>query len=93
MRFPRITPTATLLGLLVMLMVRSILYNRESLIFCERALYGELSTLQKETTLKGPIKFNEVCPEIRQRVETNTQKWLEVILALLVQWSHPPAQP
>jgi hypothetical protein len=90
--FPRITPTTVLLGLLVVLMMSSVLYNRESLLFCERALYGELSTLQKEKTLQGPIKFNEVCPEIRQRVETNLNKWLEVILALLVQW-HPPSQP
>lgn len=93
MKLPRITPTTTLLGLLVMLMLSSVLYNRESLLFCERALYGEMEALRKETNLKAPVKFNEVCPEIRQRVETNNQKWLEVILALLVQWSHPPSQP
>jgi hypothetical protein len=86
MRFPRIGPTGILLGLLAVLMLSSVLYNRESLLFCEKALYGELDILRKETSLKGPIKFTEVCPEMRQRQETNLAKWLEVILALLVQW-------
>jgi hypothetical protein len=95
MRFPRITPTTTLLGLLVMLMLSSILYNRESLLFCERALVTETEMLREETDLKGPVKFNEVCPEIRQRVEANTNRLLDILLALAVQFNppHPPAQP
>jgi hypothetical protein len=84
MRFPRITPTTVLLGMLVALMLSTILYNRESLMFCEQALSGEVKTLEKETELKAPVKFNDVCPEIRQRVETSTNKMLEIILALLV---------
>jgi hypothetical protein len=94
MRFPRITPTTVLLGLLAVLMFSSMISNYESLTFCEKALYNELSTLQKETNLKGPVKFTEVCPEVRQRQETNLAKWLEVILALMVQFApHPPGNP
>jgi hypothetical protein len=92
MRFPRITPTTTLLGLLAVLMVSSVLYNRESLLFCERALYEESKMLEREAVVKAPLKFTEVCPEVRQRAETNLQKWLEVLLALMVQF-HPPAPP
>lgn len=91
MQFPRISQTNVLLGLLAMLLVGSILNNRESLLFCEKALYGEMETLRKETTVKGAIKFTDVCPEVRQRQENNLNKWLEVILALLVQF-HPPAE-
>jgi hypothetical protein len=92
MKLPRITPTTIMLGLLVILMLSSVLYNRESLLFCERALYGETEVLRKETNLKAPVKFNEVCPELRQKVEANTNKWLEVLLALMVQFApHPPS--
>ena len=88
---PRLTPVGVLMGLLVLLMVSSVFYTRESLLFCEKALYGELSTLAKEGTLKAPIRFPEVCPDVRQRAETLTNKWLEVILALMVQWGpHNP---
>lgn len=66
--------------------------NRESLLFCEKALYGEMETLRKEGTVKEALKFTDVCPEVRQRQENNLNKWLEVILALLVQF-HPPAKP
>jgi hypothetical protein len=53
--------------------------------------YIKVPYYDQEKTLQGPIKFNEVCPEVRQRVETNTNKWLEVILAMLVQFApHPP---
>jgi len=84
MQLPRISTHTVLLGLLGLVMVSSALYNRESLLFCEKALYGEVETLKKETTLKVPIKFTDVCPEVRQRVETNTNKLLELLLALLV---------
>jgi len=84
MRLPRITPAASLMALLALLMLSTVLYNRESLQFCERALYAETEALRKDTNLKAPVKFNEVCPEIRQRVETSTNKMLEIILALLV---------
>jgi len=84
MQLPRISTHTVLLGLLGLVMVSSALYNRESLLFCEKALYGEVETLKKETTLKVPIKFTDVCPEVRQRVENNTNKLLELLLALLV---------
>ena len=84
MRFPRITSAGSLMALLALLMVSTVLYNRESLLFCERALYAETEALRKDTNLKEPVKFNDVCPEIRQRVETSTNKMLEIILALLV---------
>jgi hypothetical protein len=93
MPLPRITTTTALLGLLGVLMLASVLYTKESLLFCEKALYGELSTLQKETNLKAPVKFTDVCPEVRQRAETNLNKWLEVLLALMVQWHPPPPNP
>lgn len=91
MQFPRISQTSLLLGLLAMLLLGSVLNNRESLLFCEKALYGEMETLRKETTVKDTIKFTDVCPEVRQRQENNLNKWLEVILALLVQF-HPTAE-
>jgi len=91
MRLPGISQTNVLLGLLAVLLIGSVLNNRESLLFCEKALYGEMETLRKEGTVKAPVKFTDVCPEVRQRVETNNQKWLEVILAMLVQFApHPP---
>lgn len=92
MNFPRITPTTTLLGLLVGLMVSSVIYTHESLRFCERALFGEVETMRKEGTVKAPVKFTEVCPEVRQRAENNLNRWLEVILALLAS-PHQPKEP
>jgi len=92
MPLPRITPTTVLLGLLVVLMLSSVLYTRESLLFCEKALYGEMETLRKEGTVKETIRFTDVCPEVRQRAENNLNRWLEVILALLAS-PHPPARP
>jgi len=89
MRFPSIMPSAVLLGLLVVLMASSVLYNRESLLFCEKALYGEMETLRKEGTVKEAIKFTDVCPEVRQRAESNLNRWLEVILALLASPQSP----
>jgi len=92
MRFPRITPTAVLMGMLMVVMVSSVAYNRESLLFCERALVSETDIIRKETEMKGPVKFNDVCPEIRQRVEANTNRLLDILLALAVQFNppHPP---
>jgi hypothetical protein len=90
MKLPRITPTTTLLGLLVVLMLSSVFYTRESLLFCEKALYGEMETLRKEGTVKAPVKFTEVCPEVRQRAETNLNRWLEVLLALMATPHLPP---
>jgi hypothetical protein len=92
MRLPGISQTNVLLGLLAVLLIGSVLNNRESLLFCEKALYGEMETLRKEGTVKEALKFTDVCPEVRQRQENNLNKWLEVILALLVQF-HPPASP
>jgi hypothetical protein len=76
-----------------MLMISSVLYTRESLLFCEKALYGEMNTIAKEGTADKPLRFTDVCPEVRQRAETNLNKWLEVILALLVQFHPPTSQP
>jgi hypothetical protein len=73
-----------LLGLLGALLVASILNTRESLLFCERALYGEMELLRRETNVKGPIKFSDICPEVRQRAENNLNRWLDVILALMI---------
>lgn len=92
MKLPPFRAEILLLSLLGMLLVSSVLYTRESLLFCERALYGEMNTIAKEATANKPIKFTDVCPEMRQRAETSMNKWLEVILALLVQF-HPPAPP
>jgi len=72
-------------------MTSSVIFNHESLTFCEKALFGEVTTLQKETTLKTPVKFTDVCPDLRLRVETGLNKWLEVILALMVQFHRPTA--
>lgn len=94
MQFPRITPITTLLGLVAVLMLSSVFYTRESLLFCEKALYGEMETLRKEGTVKAPVKFTDVCPEVRQRAEYTLNKWLEVVLALMVQITpHPPKEP
>lgn len=92
MQLPKPTPVGVLMGLLALLLVSSVLYTRESLLFCEKALYGEMNTIAKEGTADKPVKFTDVCPEMRQRAENTMNKWLEVILALLVQF-HPPAQP
>lgn len=91
MQWPRLSQTNVLLALLALLLVSSVLYTRESLLFCEKALYGEMNTIAKEGTADKPVKFTDVCPEMRQRAENTMNKWLEVILALLVQWvPHPP---
>jgi hypothetical protein len=82
-----------LLGLLAVLLIGSVLNNRESLLFCEKALYGEMETLRKEGTVKEAVKFTDVCPEVRQRQENNLNRWLEVILALLANPRHPPSNP
>lgn len=92
MRFPRITTNTALLSMLAVLLLGSVFYNRESLLFCEKALYGEMETLRKETTVKEAVKFTDVCPEVRQRQENNLNRWLEVILALLAN-PHPPDKP
>ena len=92
MRLPGISQTNVLLGLLAVLLIGSVLNNRESLLFCEKALYGEMETLRKEGTVKAPVKFTDVCPEVRQRQENNLNRWLEVILALLAN-PHPPNNP
>lgn len=91
MRWPRITTKSALIGLLGLLLLSSVLYTRESLLFCERALYGEMNTIAKEGKADKPVRFNEVYPEVRQRAETSMNKWLEVILALLVQLN--PSDP
>ena len=91
MRLPGISQTNVLLGLLAVLLIGSVLNNRESLLFCEKALYGEMETLRKEGTVKEAIKFTDVCPEVRQRAENNLNRWLEVILALLAS-PHPPTE-
>ena len=72
-------------------MTSSVVLNHESLTFCEKALFGEVTALQKETTLNAPIKFTDVCPDLRSRAEAGLNKWLEVILALMVQFHHPTA--
>lgn len=89
MRLPRFNPTWVVLSLLSFLLIGHISYTRESLLFCERALYTELETLAKESIEDKPLKFTEVCPEVRQRAETAMNRWLDVVLALLVQF-HPP---
>jgi len=91
MRLPRLSPIHALLGILGFLLISSVLYTRESLLFCEKALYGEMDTIAKEGTADKPIKFTDVCPDVRQRSENLTNKWLEVILALMVQFAHPPS--
>jgi len=93
MRLPGISQTNVLLGLLAVLLIGSVLNNRESLLFCEKALYGEMETLRKEGTVKEAVKFTDVCPEVRQRQENNLNRWLEVILALLANPRHPPSNP
>jgi len=83
-----------LLGLLGLLLVSSVSYTRESLLFCEKALYGEMNTIAKEGTADKAIKFTDVCPEVRQKAENQLNRWLEVILALLVNLTpHPPEKP
>jgi hypothetical protein len=94
MPLPRITTTTALLGMLVVLLLGSVITNFHSLKFCEQALYGEMETLRKEGTVKEAVKFTDVCPEVRQKVEANTNKLLEIILALLVPVApHPPGNP
>jgi hypothetical protein len=90
MKWPRFTIPGLLLALLGVLMLSSVALNHQSLSFCERALFGEVATLQKETNLKAPVKFTDVCPELRARTEASLNKWLEILLALMVQFHHPP---
>jgi hypothetical protein len=78
-----------LLGLLGVLLLNSIWASRESLVFCEKALYGEVKALQGGGKMNKAVAFTEVCPDLRARAETNLNKWLEVILALMVQFNHP----
>lgn len=73
----------------MLLLLGSLLSNRESLLFCEKALFGEMETLRKEKAVAGAIKFTDICPEVRQRQENNLNRWLELVLALMVQL-HPP---
>lgn len=89
---PRISPAGVLLGCIVVLMSASVFYTRESLLFCERSLYEQFNSLTEKGKPERPIAFTEVCPEMRQRAETMLNKWVEVILALLVQ-VHPPSPP
>jgi hypothetical protein len=73
------------------LLLSSVLDSRESLLFCERALYSEIESLKKETTLKDAVKFTDICPEVRQRTSANLNKWLDILLALMVQFgAHSP---
>jgi hypothetical protein len=92
MPFPRITTTTALLCMLAVLLLGSVITNFHSLRFCEQALFDEMETLRKETTVKEAVKFTDVCPDVRQRQENNLNRWLEVILALLAN-PHPPAKP
>jgi predicted HicB family RNase H-like nuclease len=91
-RSPRVTAVGGLITLLGLLLIASILNTRESLVFCERALYEESKMLERETNLKAPVKFSDICPEVRARAENSLNKWLEVILAMLIQF-HPPQPP
>ena len=92
MPWPKPTLNAALIGLLAVLLLSSVFHTRESLLFCEKALYGEMKELAKETKVEKPIRFSDVCPDVRQRAENTLTKWLEVILALMVNL-HPPAKP
>ena len=87
-RLPRFGLAWPLLGLLAFLMLSSILYSRESLLFCERTLYNEIMDKRSASKTEDPIKFTEVCPEVRERHENATNKWLDVLLALMVQFAH-----
>jgi hypothetical protein len=89
MQIPKLSPMNILFGMVGLLLAGSLLSNREALLFCEKALFGEMETLRKEKTVTGALKFTDVCPELRQRQENNLNKWLEIILALMVQ-IHPP---
>jgi len=86
-RPPRITAVGGLLVLTGIIMVSSVLHTRESLLFCERALFGEMETIAKEGKADKPIRFNEVCPDVRARAETATNRLLDITLALMVQFT------
>jgi len=90
MKLPRLTPQFFLFGLLGALLSGSLWSTRESLVFCEKALYGEVNTLAKGKAIDKAVSFTEVCPELRARNEATLNKWLEVILALMVQYHPPP---
>lgn len=89
MRVPRFSPVYLLLLLLALLAGSSMLYTRESLLFCEKALAAEMDTIAKESTADKPLSFQQVCPELRSRAENQLNRWLEVLLALMVQFTHP----
>ena len=90
MKLPQLTPRMFLFGLLGILVLGSIWTNTESLLFCQRFLSGEVRVLSGQGEMKKPVAFTDVCPEVRARAEANLNKWLEVLLALLVQ-THPPS--
>lgn len=92
MKLPQIKAPTILLGLLGVLLLNSVWASRESLVFCEKALYGEVNALQKSGKMGKAIAFTEICPDLRARAETNLNKWLEVILALMVQFNHTTGQ-
>jgi hypothetical protein len=89
MKFPSINQATFLMVLLGVLLLSSVWSNRESLLFCEQTLFGETKMLEREKTVSKPISFSEVCPDLRARSEANLNKWLEVLLALMVQFHHP----
>lgn len=92
MKLPRLSFQTLLLLPLSVLLISSVFDSREALLFCERALNGEIEALKNETALKGAVKFRDVCPEARQRTSANLNKWLDILVALMVQFApHPPA--
>jgi hypothetical protein len=84
---PRITPVGGLLLLTGIIMVSSVMHTRESLLFCERALFSEMNTIAKEGTADKPLKFSDVCPDVRARAEAATNRLLDITLALMVQFT------
>ena len=69
------------------IMVSSVMHTRESLLFCERALFSEMNTIAKEGTADKPLKFSDVCPDVRARAEAATNRLLDITLALMVQFT------
>jgi hypothetical protein len=84
---PRFTPVGGLLLLTGIIMVSSVMHTRESLLFCERALFSEMNTIAKEGTADKPLKFSDVCPDVRARAEAATNRLLDITLALMVQFT------
>jgi hypothetical protein len=86
MKWPRgPSQHAIVMGLLGVLLASSVIYTHEALRFCERAVFDEMGTIAREGTADKPLSFRDVCPEARQRAENQLNRWLEVLLALLVQ--------